>query len=275
MKRFLWIPVLFFVLFSVLPNTILAAEPIKILIVPGHDNEIWGAQYGYIKEADMNLRLGTELYNILKKDKRFELWITQNNLGYTTTFADFYQKNQEAIVKFRDDAKAKMSQKVNTGEFIKKEGVPHNNVNQDTSIKLYGINKWANDNKIDAVIHIHFNDYPRKTKWTMGEHKGFAIYHPEEQMANGASSLHLAENIFTQLKKKYAISTYEPESNGLVPEQDLIATGSNGTLASSVRSVLIEYGYIYRFANKIFRHKAYKDMASLTAAGIKSSFFGK
>ena len=62
------------------PN-IYAAEPIKILLVPGHDNEVWGAQYGNVKEADMNLRLANELLKILKKDKRFEVHITKDNLG--------------------------------------------------------------------------------------------------------------------------------------------------------------------------------------------------
>jgi N-acetylmuramoyl-L-alanine amidase len=215
MKRFLFILIVFFVLFSISPRVIFGAEPIRILLVPGHDDEIWGAQYGNIKEADMNLRLGAELFNILKKDKRFKIWITRDHLGYTQEFADFYQKNQEAIVSFRDNAKVTMSQKVQNGDFVKKDGVPHVNVNQEVSIKLYGINKWAYDNKIDAVIHIHFNDYPRENKWEIGKHKGFAIYHPEEQMANGVSSLALAENIFTQLKRNTLSVIMNQKAKGL------------------------------------------------------------
>lgn len=41
--------------------------PIKILLVPGHDNEVWGAQYTNLKEAAMNLAIASRLYAILKK----------------------------------------------------------------------------------------------------------------------------------------------------------------------------------------------------------------
>ncbi len=247
---------------------------VNILLVPGHDEEIWGAQYGNTKEADMNLFLANGILKILKKDKRFKVYITQDNLGYTTEFADYFSKSDE-IIKFKEDAKKEMKERVVKGDFVVKEGAPHNSANADMAIKLYGINKWANENKIDAVIHIHFNDYPRKNAWTKGKYKGFAVYMPEAQMANSKESIKLAQKIFTQLKKKYATSTYPKENGGFVEDQELIALGANGSLVSSVRSVLIEYGYIYRFGNSTVRHKAYKIMASLTAMGITNYFFAK
>jgi N-acetylmuramoyl-L-alanine amidase len=252
-----------------------ASEPIRILLVPGHDNEVWGSQYGNIKESDMNLRLATELFNILKKDKRFEVHITRDSSGYTKTFADYFANNQQEIISFKENAKNMMMSSVENGSFIKKESVPHVTVNEYMSIILYGINRWANDNKMDAVIHIHFNDYPREEKWTIGKYKGFAIYMPDEQLANSKESTVLAKNIFKQMKTKYITSTYEKELDGLIPDQTLIALGSNNTLAQAVRSVLIEYGYIYRFKNKATRHEAYTIMANLTAQGIKKYFFKK
>jgi N-acetylmuramoyl-L-alanine amidase len=140
---------------------------------------------------------------------------------------------------------------------------------------LYGFNKWANENKMDAVIHVHFNDYQRKNKWTVGTRTGFAIYMPEVQMVNSHESVLLAANIFEELKKKYDTSNYKRELKGLVPDQTLIALGANGTLSENVRSVLIEYGYIYekKFRNYTTRHQAYADMANLTATGIKDHFF--
>jgi N-acetylmuramoyl-L-alanine amidase len=255
-----------------------AAKPIKILLVPGHDNETWGAQYGNTKEADMNLNLATKIYNTLKKDKRFEVHITRKAGGqaggYAKEFADYFSKQKDKIVEFRENAKKKMQEKISDGNFIQKENPPHNNASEDMSVKLYGFNKWANENQMDAVIHIHFNDYPRPDKWTAGKYKGFAIYMPEEQMANSKGSAKLAEKIFTQLKKKYETSTYEKEKEGLVPDQSLIALGSNGTLKTSVRSMLIEYGYIYRFKTDSLE-KNYTSMASLTATGIKNYFFPK
>src|ERR1035437_9658554 len=179
-----------------------AATPIKILLVPGHDNEVWGAQYGNIKEADMNLRLATELFNILKKDKRFEVHITRDTLGYTTEFADYFTKERVAIDIFKANAKTETQNNIQNGLFVKKvDSVAHNTVTENGAIILYGINKWADENKMDAVIHIHFNDYPRPTKWTMGKYRGFTIYMPEAQMINSKDSVDLAKTIFTQLRK--------------------------------------------------------------------------
>ena len=252
-----------------------ANEPIKILLVPGHDNEIWGAQYGNTKEADMNLVLATRIYNLLLKDDRFKVWITRDATGYTKEFTDYFSTQYKDIISFEKNSKKEMQNKINNGSFIKKTEVKHNKASEDVAIRLYGINKWANENKMDAVIHIHFNDYPRKSTWTIGKYKGFAIYIPEEQMINSKESTKLARNIFTQLHKKYTPSTYKKELGGITPDQNLIAMGSNGSLIESVRSILIEYGYIYRFGNSKMRHQAYVNMANLTVAGLKNYFFNK
>jgi len=274
MKKLLFTTIIILSLFTPLAY-IKANTPIKILLVPGHDNEAWGAQYGNIKEADMNLNLATRIYNTLKKDKRFEVHITRKIGGHTKEFEDYFANNTDAISAFRESVKAKMKKKVEDGSFIKKENAPHNSASEDVAIKLYGINKWANENKIDAVIHIHFNDYPRPNKWTKGIHKGFTIYKPEAQMVNSKESSLLAEKIFTQLRKKYMTSTYEPEKGGFVEDQSLIALGSNGSLLPSVRSVLIEYGYIYRFPTRASRFASYDNMASFTTTGVKNYFFAK
>ncbi len=245
------------------------------MLVPGHDNEVWGAQYGSVKEADMNLVLATRIFNSLKEDEKFKIWITRDSLGYTTEFADYFSLRGKEIISFEKESKKKLQEKISGGSFVKKTEVRHNKASEDMVVRLYGINKWAIENKIDAVIHIHFNDYPRKNKWTKGKYKGFAIYIPEEQMANSKKSLKLAEDIFSGLSKKYASSTYQKESKGIVPDQNLIALGSNGTLTENVLSILIEYGYIYRFGNTNMRHKAYANMADLTVAGLKNYFFGK
>ena len=247
----------------------------RILLVPGHDQEVWGAQYGNVKEAAMNLAVANRLQNILKKDKRFKVFITRNVDGYVPVFKEYFETKREEIIVFKENAKKEMRNKIAGGNFLEKDGVPHNTVTEDVSVILYGVNKWANENRIDAVIHIHFNDYPRENTWTIGKHRGFAIYMPEFQMSNWYESGQLAANIFTELKKKYITSTYEKELGGLVASQKLIALGSNGTLGLNARSVLIEYGYMYekRFRNYTTRHQAYADMAKLTAQGIKNYFF--
>ncbi len=252
-------------------------EPIRILLVPGHDNEVWGAQYGNIKEANMTLVLATQVYNLLKKDKRFEVYITRDSSGYTKEFADYFSQHKEDIISFRQNAKQEMQAKVATGSFVQKETVIHNSVTKDTSIVLYGINKWVDENKMDAVIHFHFNDYPRPTKWKIGEYKGFTIYMPDGQLANSKESSKLAGSIFSQLHKKYQSSTLPEEIGGMVPDQKLIALGANDTLNPDTSSVLVEYGYIYEkmFRKSSTRHQAYKTMAGLTTKGITNYFFGK
>jgi N-acetylmuramoyl-L-alanine amidase len=269
------IKILFLTIFLLVPVfSVKATVPIRVLIVPGHDNEIWGAQYGNIKEADMNLVLGTDIYNLLKKDKKFEVFITRDQNGYTKTFADYFSKNKADIISFKNNAKKDTQIKIDNGTFLNKTGVVHNVVNAETAIELYGINKWANENKINAVINVHFNDYPRPTKWTIGVYKGFAIYLPDKQMVNASGSAKLAKSIFTQLSKKYISSTYKLEKGGLVSDEKLISLGASGTLNKEENSVLIEYGYIYEkiFRNSITRHRAYTTMAGLTATGIKNYF---
>jgi len=276
-KRFF---IIFLFVFCFSPFVLYAkttTQPIKILIAPGHNNEIWGAQYGNIKEADMNLFLGTQIYNLLKKDKRFKVYITRNSKGYTKEFSNYFSKNRAEIISFKNNAKKDTQIKINNGTLVDKNGVAHVGVNEETAIELYGINKWADETKIDAIINVHFNDYPRPDKWTIGVYKGFVVYLPDAQMVNAAKSSKLAKNIFSQLSKKYITSTYVKEKGGFIPDQKLIALGASGTLNKNVSSVLVEYGYIYQkiFRNSKTRHQAYKDMALLTTKGISNCFFKK
>jgi N-acetylmuramoyl-L-alanine amidase len=269
--------VLFIILLILISTPFLAhaQTPIKILLVPGHDDEIWGAQYGNLKEADMNVKLALTIYDLLKKDPRFVVYITRNWQGYTPEFAKYFETEKDQIIKFRDDAKAARADIIQKGEFVKGDNVPHNPANEKASIVLYGINRWASSHAIDMVLHIHFNDYPRASTLDMGKYKGFTVYVPEAQMVNYGESLKLGTSIFKELSKKYAVSDYPPESAGIVPDQNLIALGANGTLVTSVKSILVEYGYIYRFGNSLLRHRAYKNMANFTVAGIRNYFFPK
>lgn len=277
MKRSLFILFIFAIFFLVSPSKGQAsvAKPIKILLVPGHDNGVWGAKYGSVKEADMNLAVATQIFNLLKKDKRFDVYITRDSAGYTKEFADYFPAQRDTILAFEQAAKKIMNSNVVSGNFVQKENAPHHTVSEDIALRLYGFNKWANENKIDAVIHFHFNDYPRPNSQKIGQYKGFAIYMPDGQFVNSRESGQLAADIFTQLHKKYASSDWKPEAGGLVPDQKLIAIGANNTLIASVRSVLVEYGYIYekKFRTKAARLSAYKNMASLTTTGIKNYFF--
>ena len=56
--------------------------------------------------------------------------------------------------------------------------VRHNSASKEASVRLYGITKWANENKIDLMMHIHFNDDANHSKNIAGKYSGFALYIP-------------------------------------------------------------------------------------------------
>ena len=263
--------------FSLVPFFRVQAQgnSVKILLVPGHDSKSPGAIYGNLKEKDMNMILANKIMDILKKDARFDVHITQDTMGYTKEFAEFFKAKKKSVEIFMASSKANMESHLAKGTFVKKTNTPHGLASEDTVFKLYGINKWVNTNDVDAVIHIHFNDYKRKTKWTIGDRRGFAIYVPDEQFVNGLKSKALAESIFAELNKEYSVSNYYKEMAGVVPDQKLIAVGANKTLIYSVRSVLVEYGYIYEFGDSDVRQKAYTKMSELTAQALKNHFFSR
>ena len=151
--------------------------------------------------------------------------------------------------------------------------ISHNPVTADTSFRLYGINKWANDNEIDLALHIHFNDYPRKDMTAFGKYTGFSLYIPDKQLANSVTSRGIAEDLYDRLQTVSATSTFPLESGGIIESQDLIAVGANGSQTHS--SVLIEYGYIYEpkyyLADK--RQKSLPLLARATYRALVDSFY--
>src|SRR3989344_5136666 len=133
--------------------------------------------------------------------------------------------------------------------------------------------KWANENNIEVVFHIHFNDYPGR-KWDQpGKYSGFSIYVPEYQLPNHRASSEVAKPLKNQLEKYFAKSDLSAGSFILIEDQELIAVGSNASRDGV--SVLTEYGYIYepRFTNKETREVILKELAYQTYLGIKK-FFG-
>ncbi|MFZ3015564.1 MAG: N-acetylmuramoyl-L-alanine amidase, partial [Minisyncoccia bacterium] len=96
-------------------------KQIKILIVPGHDDRVWGSQYGNLKEADMNFVLATQIKDLLQKDKRFKVFITRDDKGYTKQFSNYFSENKLDIKDFKEKAKLEMKNKISDGSFIEKE----------------------------------------------------------------------------------------------------------------------------------------------------------
>ena len=262
------------------PEQILASyktenNKIKILIVPGHDNDSFGAQFKGIKETQMNAELGQELFEFFQKDGKFEAYATRvKNGDYSQWFSDYFESNKEEVEKFREDSQRQMRQAIEQGMPAGDNQVYHNSAADNDSLRLYAINKWANENNIEVVFHIHFNDYPGR-KWNQpGKYSGFSIYVPEYQLPNHRASSEVAKPLKNQLEKYFAKSDLPAESFALIEDHELIAIGSNASRDGV--SVLTEYGYIYepQFANKETRGVILKELAYQTYVGIKKFFNG-
>ncbi len=248
-------------------------EKVKILIVPGHDAEFPGTEYEGLKEVELTVDLGERLFELLKKEPSFDVYISQTRAGYTPEFTSYFEKNRNAILSFIDKQKGIMQHFVEAGKIQPMVNVIHNSAPNEVALKLYGINKWANENKIDIIIHVHFNDYPGRKKHDP-KYSGFAIYVPEDQYSNSKGSKSVAEAIYKRLATFYPHSDLPKEDSGIVEDQELIAIGSNNTLDAA--GMLIEYGYIYEptFSDPALRSVVLADLALQTYLGVLD-FFGK
>lgn len=256
----------------------------KILLVPGHDFEHVGAFAGKIKESELTLKTATFLKVLLEKDSDFEVYVTrekldkenlgnENSIGknsqenkndYTNAFQKYFIENREVVLQYRDFHKKETEKRGEEDRIDIIDHVEHNNTSEEMSYKLYAINKWVEDNKIDIVIHIHFNDYPNRKK-PVGKYEGFSIYVPHESLKNGKVSQEFSKFIGDSLEIIFDYSNLPVESLGIIPTDDLIAVGANNTISAA--SILIEYGYIYE--NKFQDDEILKKTAEQTYLGIK------
>jgi len=252
-----------------------SGERIRVLIVPGHDNESWGTEFLGIREADMTLALGEELYAFLKADSHFDPVITREKNGYTDEFQNYFDKDTGRVRGFVANKKRVMQDLLKQGLAEKEEGVVHNTAVSSVAYRLYSINTWANENDIDLVIHIHINDYPGRRWNQTGRYDGFTVYVPDGQYSNAKPSRVIGEAIASTLSTVLATSNLPTEAGqgGVVPDQELIALGSYNTLDPA--SVLIEYGYIYepQFRTTASREVIVHEFAFQTYLGL-NQFFG-
>ncbi|MBX4198028.1 peptidoglycan-binding protein [Candidatus Parcubacteria bacterium] len=247
---------------------------VKVLIVPGHDDEYWGTQYGNIRESDVVVAIGQYLYDRLKHDPRIEVEITRTQMGYTDTFKNYFANNRQAIQDFITQSRSMFRAQVSSGAIVSTSSVPHNAANAEVAIRLYGINKWANENDIDIVLHLHVNDEGGRYWGGPGQYTGISVYIPEKQFDHAPASAVVGEAIFNELLLKNQKSTYPAEALGLLEDQDLIAIGASNTVTKAA-TVLVEYGYIYepQFRNLNIQETVTKDLAYQTFLGLHR-FFG-
>ena len=246
---------------------------IKILIVPGHDKESYGAQYRGVTEESLNAQTGHYLYNYFFGDLKFFPHTTRSYQGnYSEWFVSYLKSGETEIKSWKDALKSAMRSFLRSGTVIKNVKIQHNPAADNASLNLYAVNKWSNENNIDIVLHLHFNDYPGHTYDMPGKYKGFAIYIPERQLPNYKVSKEIAESIKNELLKIQRSSNYPKEKNIIIEDQQLIAVGSNASRDGV--SIVIEYGYIYedKIYNKNLREQTLVDLAYYTYLGVKNFF---
>ncbi|MDQ3077007.1 MAG: N-acetylmuramoyl-L-alanine amidase [bacterium] len=251
----------------------LTGQKVNILIVPGHDDEYSGTEFGDIRESDVVVAIGQYLNDYLKNDPRINVQISRTQMGYNPLFSNYFVSNREQILAFIEQSKIAHQARVEAGEVQQTTSVPHNTAQPEVALRLYGINKWASENNIDIVLHLHVNDMGGRSWGQVGEYTGFSVYIPERQFDHSAVSAVVGEAIFNELRLKNATSTYPAESMGLMEDQDLIAIGARNTLKGA--AALIEYGYIYepQFQELAIQETVTKDFAFQTFLGLHR-FFG-
>lgn len=246
-------------------------KALRVLIVPGHDPEYYGAHYGDLREADLTLELARQLAKQFRGDKRFQVAVVRDleTGDYIPDLADYFQDQHESIWRFRQDHELVFDSLAQVGMFKAQNPVHHGFANQEVSTRLYGINKWANEHDVDVVLHLHFNDYPGHREGEPGKYHGFAVYVPERQYVNALSSIKLGELISERLGRYFSLSNLPQEAKSVVEDQDLIAVGAKGTRLDA--SVLVEYGYIYEpmFSDPASRAKALARMAEQTYLALR------
>ena len=255
-------------------SRIIDKPKIRIMLVPGHEPDFGGTEYGNLKERDMAVDLANNLAFFLKNNSHYEVIVARDKNKWNPDLEKYFNENWNEISNFVKKSKSEMVQQINSGNVQKKtDGIIHNKAPKDVALRLFGINKWNNENKVDIAIHIHFNDYSRSNMNSAGKYSGFTIYIPEKHYSNSTTTSAIANNVFKRLSKYNAVSNLPKEDDGVVEEQELIAIGANNTLEAP--SMLIEYGYIYepQFSDPIVRSDTINDLAFQTYLGIQD-FFG-
>lgn len=248
-------------------------QKIRILLVPGHEPHFGGAEYKNLVERDMVVDLTQEIAQYLAADGRFEIIITRGKNSWNPEFESYFKEGVKIIEDFAVFQRKEMNRLVAEGKVARvPDTVPHNDAPGDVALRLYGINKWANDHGVDVVLHVHFNDYPRKRVAQAGEYSGFAIYVPEKQYSNAEASAALSEALFGRLAKVFPVSNMPKEDIGIIEDQELIAVGSFNTVDAA--SLLVEYAYVYepQFSNPVIRRGLLKEMAFQTYLGFRDFF---
>ncbi|MCX6716623.1 MAG: N-acetylmuramoyl-L-alanine amidase [Candidatus Taylorbacteria bacterium] len=251
------------------PEATSTLKTFNVLIVLGHDSLTGGAHFKDIYERDLVSDISEKISVDLNSRVGYKAVVSRDKKEWNPLFTEYFKNEEQNILDFKNLHQAEEKKKLSSGskKFVL-DMANHTNVDKATAVKLYGINKWANDNEIDLVIHLHFNDSERPNENSPGEYKGFTIFIPESQAINATSSRMVAEFIYAELGKILTPEVVGNQKTSIIEDQSLIALGASGTLTKP--SLLIEYAYIYEkmLRTDEERAKSIDEMAKRTTQGI-------
>jgi N-acetylmuramoyl-L-alanine amidase len=245
---------------------------VRVLIVPGHQPQDGGTVFNGVYERYVVVDIADRLAELLKHNSHYDVMVARSKTTWNPVLRSYFDSNAAEIDAFRQVQTLQMESHIALGNIEPEpDHMYHNTASSLAVSELYGINKWASENKYDITLHLHLNDYPGR-HGSAGKYDGFAVYVPHRQYSNAAASKALGEAIAARLNKYHATSTLPKEDKGIIEDQELIAVGSNNTADGA--ALLLEYGYIHepQFQKTSIRTIAIADYAYQTYLGLQDFF---
>ena len=245
-------------------------RPLRILIEPGHEPNFGGTAFRKLIERDLTVALGAELQQLLAEDPHFQVMMTRDTRDWNPIFSDYFRKNWNAIIAWKNSARKNFNNLIAKGKIRKPVSkVSHNKAPSKVATRLYGMNRWANENNFDVTLNIHFDDENGHRRNVPGRFSGFTIYQHSPQYNNSERSRKLARALLAKLEEVSQPSNLAGHKGGIIDEPMLIAIGENNT--SNATSLVIEYGFIYekKFTDPKLRSKTLEDLARATYQALE------
>jgi len=86
-------------------NTSSTSKKIRVLIVPGHEPDNGGTNYGNIYERTLVVGIGQDFQQFLGGNSRYQSFITRDTQVWNPTFATYFQDEWNQIISWEKTAK--------------------------------------------------------------------------------------------------------------------------------------------------------------------------
>src|SRR3989344_4245184 len=197
-------------------------KQVRILIVPGHQPDTGGTEYNGVYERDVVVDIASALADLLARNPHYDVMVARGKTAWNPVLQSYFDTHTADITAFLASQKLQMAQHIADGRLlVEPNQVYHNTTPLPAALQLYGINKWTSENNIGITLHLHINDYARRTR--AGKYDGFAVYVPDRQYSNAEVSKAIGTAIAARLSPYHATSTLPKEEAGVAKDQELIA----------------------------------------------------